>query len=51
MKWQEIKQKTVKQLYTYHEVNVGKYQVILCPVYSYINMLSDVIFCSYTLKA
>lgn len=36
MKWQEIKQKIVKQLHTYHKVNVGKYQVILCPVYSYI---------------
>lgn len=41
---QEVKQETVKQLHTYYRVNVDKYQVIACPVHSYINMINDVIF-------
>ena len=44
MEWQEVKQETVKQLHTYYTVNVDKYQVIVCPVHSYINMINEGFF-------
>lgn len=44
MEWQEVKQETMKQLHIYYRVKVDKYQVIVCPVHSYINIICDVTF-------